>query len=111
MNLNIYNGKLCIVDNWKPAYDDPVYYRSYWPIRPALPLDEDLTGKEVEVVNYIYGLYRIVDIPELKVRLQAGGKTLPIHIEEKPYKRPRKGKGYNWIYKSGKWQKDYSGIA
>lgn len=105
-----YQGKLAVVTDWEPHFSKPIEYRLWWPVSVQAinypqfigkPATDTGTGSD-GVFNVLIGSY-----DHRSIRLDNGGKTQPVHKDERPAEKPRKGKNYDWEWQNGKWEKHY----
>jgi len=98
-----HEGYLAVALPFAPNWDKPVESRMICVSRVPIGRYARLIGDPVEFT----GNTGVVQHPGLRRRvvLETGDWTKV--VEEKPIKKPRKGRGYDWKWRYGRWEKDW----
>jgi hypothetical protein len=97
-----YKGEIVIIDDWSTGFNEPIRFRTYWPVGVSAKDYSFLIGKQAHYGGG--GSYRV---DNTTVFLKGGMEARSIYTEEEPLKPPRKTKYVTqWTWYKGSWRDD-----
>jgi len=101
--IHNYEGYLAVALPFTPNWDEPVESKVIHVSQVPIAGYEQLIGASVEFADDRIG---IVQCPGKSIVLDT--EDWQCIVEERPVRKPRKGRGYDWKWIRGRWEKDWS---
>ena len=108
MPLIEYDGRLAFTFGWQDNWADPKQTRTIHVSGGKVRdwqhvLDLNIPDSSISWTGSV-GVVRHYALPRPVVLDVTGWMKI---LEERPVKKPRRGKGYDWRWLDGRWQKEY----